>query len=69
MLPVQNGFARNQFSPTEKEVHQLSPQDQNCHVIVVLEQVSTLRKHFAELAYKALTGPVQLLEAHESTEV
>ncbi len=69
MLPVQNGFARNQFSPSEKETQQISANEQHCHVIVVLEQVSTLRKHFAELAYKALTGPVQLLEAQESAEV
>ena len=68
MLPVENGLAMNQFAPVSGVLESKTMHREQCHLIVVLESVPTLRRHFAEVAYKAISGPVQLLEAASVSE-
>ncbi len=44
-------------------------QQDDYRLIIVLEPVQTLRKHFVELAHKAFTWPVQIFEASVSADV
>lgn len=71
MLQAQNSFAKdNFFSPVEQLKPAIAVQSsENFHLLVVVEPVQALRKHFVELARKAVCGTVQFFEAGCSTEL
>jgi DNA-binding NarL/FixJ family response regulator len=74
MLHAQNSYIQNAqsvYRPVAEVRHQqgtLGQQD-DYKLLVVLEPVATLRKHFVDLAHKAFSWPVQVYETGQATDV
>lgn len=70
MLQAHNSYSQNIYRPVGDVRQQASFAPHEDHkLLVVLEPVQTLRKHFVELAHKAFNWPIQVYETGTATDV
>lgn len=70
MLQAHNSYSQNIYRPVGDVRQQASfAPHEDYKLLVVLEPVQTLRKHFVELAHKAFNWPIQVYETGTSTDV